>query len=180
MVRCALLVVVLAAVSACGDKKGDAGAGGGTGSSAGGTAAASALPESFWAASEPAGAVDVIKARASVKDGDEVTVVGKVGGAVKVFEDRRALFSVADLSLKDCYDMQDACKTPWDYCCVDPKALAAGMATIEFHDAAGLMKTSARGFHGLDHGKTVVVKGKAHKDAAGNLTVRASSIHVRS
>lgn len=140
--------------------------------------AKSSLPESLWLASAPADAKDVLAVRESAKDGDDVTIVGKVGGAVSVFLERKALFSVVDLSLKDCYDMTDSCKTPWDYCCEEPTELRKGTATVEFQESGKLIATTAQGFHGLDHGKKVIIRGKARRDASGNLTIIATGVHV--
>jgi hypothetical protein len=35
------------------------------------------------------------------------------------------------------------------------------------------------GWNGVDHLKTVVVKGRAERDSAGNLTIAASGVFVR-
>ena len=45
-------------------------------------------------------------------------------------------------------------------------------------DCASELK-GARGFHGLDHLKKVVVRGTAEKDPQGNLTVVAKGVFVR-
>ena len=75
--------------------------------------------------------------------------------------------------------MVDVCPTPWDYCCEDSTKLRAATATVEFREGADVRKTTARGFHGVDHLKTVVVRGAAEKDAAGNLTIVATGVFVR-
>jgi hypothetical protein len=137
-----------------------------------------ALPESFALASEPAGAKPVKEVIASVKSGDEVLVAGRVG----VEGSDRAYFSLVDASLKACSEtpMNDPCKTPWDFCCTPSDELKKLAATVEFRDGAALYSGSVLGFRGLDHLKHVVVKGKAEKDAAGNLTIVASGIFVKS
>jgi hypothetical protein len=53
------------------------------------------------------------------------------------------------------------------------------MVTVEFRGANGVLAAAVRGFHGLDHLKTVVVSGRAEKDDAGNVVVVADSVHVR-
>ncbi len=166
-VACALVF----ALAGCGGSAGDPAP----------VAAKAALPEGFWAAVEPAGAKPVAAVKASAKQGEDVVLVGRVGGERKVFSDTRASFLIVDPSLKACgeHGVDDGCKYPWDFCCEDKAAIIAGAATIEFRDGDRVLASSARGFHGLDHLKTVVVRGRAERDSAGNLTVVASAIHVR-
>ena len=61
-------------------------------------AAVDATP--YKLAAEPAGAKGVIDVRKDAKDGDEVVVVGRVGGAAKPFTEGRATFLIVDPSLK--------------------------------------------------------------------------------
>src|SRR4051794_39087610 len=63
-------------------------------------------------AAEPAGAKGVIEVRKSAKDGDEVVVVGRVGGSVRPFTEGRSSFLIMDPSLPP----TETCSTPWDYC----------------------------------------------------------------
>jgi hypothetical protein len=166
------ILVALLALASCGDPKPPPG---------GAPSTPSALPPSYALTTEPSGALDVLKAKAAVKNGDPVVVVGRVGGGKSVFGDTRAIFTIVDPSLKPCGEdgMVDPCPYPWDYCCEDSTALRAATATIEFRDGAAVRKTGARGFHGIDHLKTVVVKGVAERDDAGNLTVVADGVFVR-
>ena len=142
-------------------------------------APAAALPERFWAAQEPAGARPVAEVRASAQDGERVVLVGSVGGAVKPFVEDTAAFSVVDPKLASCVGDGTGCATPWDYCCVDPRTLLEGTATVELRAGAAPIAASARGFHGLDHLDTVVVEGVAERDESGNLVVAAERLHVR-
>ena len=67
-------------------------------------------------AAEPKGSIGVIKARESTQDGDEVVVVGRVGGNKVPWAQGLAVFRIVDASLKTCADVgSDDCKTPWDY-----------------------------------------------------------------
>jgi hypothetical protein len=142
--------------------------------------AKSDLPERFALATEPPSPIPVSEARARARTGDSLVVVGRVGGAKKVFVDGAALFTLVDPSLPACGEGRaDDCHTPWDYCCNDPAELAAHTLTVEFSDGGTLLKQNPRGFHGLDHLKTVVVQGSARKDEAGNLTLVATGIFVR-
>lgn len=162
-------VCALAFVAGCGDK-----------SKAGGTSEAappkSDVPEKFWVAQAPAGPKSVAAVKKDAKTGDEVTVVGRVGGAQKVFVDGIAAFTIVDEAAAAC--TKDHCETPWDYCCVDAKELTAQSVTVEFVDGDKPVKSNARGFHGLDYLSTVVVTGRVMRDDAGNVTVKATGLHV--
>jgi hypothetical protein len=145
-----------------------------------GQPATSKLPETFFLAAEPPAAESVVAVRERAKTGEDVVLVGKV----KDFTDGLAAITVADLALKSCEDMkeqkgEDHCETPWDYCCEDPAALKRGLATVEFRDGDRPLPTSVRGFHGVDHLTTVVIRGRAVRDDAGNLLVVATGIHPR-
>jgi hypothetical protein len=132
-------------------------------------------------AAEPAGAKPVIDVRKAAKDGDEVVVVGRIGGSAQPWIKGRAGFQIVDPSFKPCSEKgDDGCKTPWDYCC-DPKGeLVKGMATVKVVDAGGqTLPTDAKDLLGLAELDTVVVRGTAKRDEQGNLTVLAAGIHRR-
>ena len=129
---------------------------------------------------EPAGAKDVIAARKNVSDGDDVVVVGRIGGDRKgSWVEGRAAFSIVDRSLTPCSELEgDQCKTPWDYCC--EADLPTSMAFVKFVDQQGkLVKADARQLLQVKELQTVVIRGKAERDDAGNLTVLADGIFVR-
>lgn len=130
--------------------------------------------------SEPAGAKEVIAARESAKDEEEVIVVGRIGGSDNPWVDGRAAFSIVDNSLKACSDIPgDGCEKPWDYCCETDK-LPGATALVKFVDGDGaLIKEDARKLLNLKELQTVVVKGKAKRDDSGNLTVYANQVFVR-
>src|SRR5688572_23884638 len=58
---------------------------------------------------EPAGAVDVKAAKTNAGDGEDVAVVGRIGGDAKPWVDGLAAFTIVDLSLKPC---EEGCETP--------------------------------------------------------------------
>ncbi|MFH1303568.1 MAG: hypothetical protein ABIK07_21140 [Planctomycetota bacterium] len=130
--------------------------------------------------SEPAGAKEVIDARKSAVNDEEVVLVGRIGGSENPWVDGRAVFSIVDNSLKACSDIPgDGCAKPWDYCCETDK-LPTAMALIKVVDEKGtLINEDARKLLNLKELQTVVVKGKAQRDDAGNLTVFANGIFVR-
>lgn len=140
-------------------------------------AVASAIPDSFWLKTAPADAKPVSEVRANAKTGDHVVVTGLVGGSTEPFTSGAAAVTLVDAGVKAC--TEDHCPTPWDYCCEPVENLRNNMVTVEFRDKGTLLKTTARGFHGLDHSKTVVIAGEAKRDEAGNVIVHASGVFVK-
>lgn len=137
--------------------------------------AALAEGKKYLLGQEPAAARGVIDVRKEAKDGDEVTVVGRVGGAVNPFTPGRATFLIVDPSLKPA----EACSCPWDYCESPEEELAAARATVKFLDNQGkTLQAAAKDIFGIKELTTVVIKGKARREE-GNLTVVADGIFVR-
>ena len=134
----------------------------------------------FLLTEEPADAADVIAARDESKDGDDVVLVGRIGGGENPWIDGRAAFTVVDNSLRACSDIPgDECPKPWDYCCETGK-LPTATALVKVVDENGaLVKANARDLLDVKELSTVVVKGKAERDDAGNLTVLATGIFVK-
>ncbi len=134
----------------------------------------------FILTAEPDGAADVIEVREHAGDGDDVVIVGRIGGSTNPWIDGRAAFSIVDGSLKACSDIEgDNCPLPWDYCCETPK-LPNATALVKIVDDDGeLVKADAKSLLGVKELSTVVVKGKAKRDEAGNLTVLATALFVK-
>ena len=133
----------------------------------------------FVLAEEPADAKTVDEVREAAKDGDDVVIVGRIGGDRDPWVAERAAFLIVDPSRIPCSERTgDSCKTPWDYCCETD--LAKSKATIKFVDDAGkTLANDARQLLNVKELQTVVVKGQAKRDEAGNLTVLASGLFVR-
>lgn len=129
---------------------------------------------------EPEGAEDVIQVREAAQDGDEVRIVGRIGGGENPWIDGRAAFTIVDGSLKACSDIPgDSCEKPWDYCCETHK-LPEATALVKVVDKNGeLVKSHARELLNVKELSTVVVQGKAQRDESGNLTVLASGVYVK-
>ncbi len=129
---------------------------------------------------EPEGALGVIEARKSAKDSDLLTVVGRIGGSAKPWIEGRAAFSIVDPSLRACSDIEgDECPVPWDYCC-ETDRLPKAMALVKVVNESGeLIAVDARELLGVKELQTVIVQGKAQRDEAGNLTIRATGMYVR-
>lgn len=154
----------------------------GCGSQAQPSASTSASSEGlgYLLTSEPTAAKSVKDVRSAAKDADDVTLVGRIGGDTNPWIEGQAAFLVVDGSLKPCNERNDdACQTPWDYCC-DADELPVSKAMVKVVDASGkTVATDARNLLGLKELQTVVVHGKAKRDEAGNLTVLADGIFVR-
>ena len=141
--------------------------------------AAKAPDARYVLAEEPADAKSVVDVRKAAKDGDEVTITGRIGGDVDPWVKGRATFLIADLSLKACSEIEgDTCPTPWDFCCESD--IAESKATIKIVDDAGeTIATDARELLGVKELVTVTIRGQAKRDEAGNLTVLAKSVYVK-
>ena len=94
--------------------------------------------------------------------------------------DGRAAFSIVDESLKACSDIPgDECPKPWDYCCETDK-LPSATALVKVVDESGsLVQADAKQLLDVQELSTVVIKGQAQRDPAGNLTVLASGVFVK-
>jgi len=134
----------------------------------------------YLLSAEPASAQAVAAAKKEVKDGDDVTLIGRIGGSESPFVSGRASFTIVDTGLVPCSERPgDTCATPWDYCC-DTDQLPASTASVKVVDDAGkTLAIDAKSGLGLKELQTVVVKGKAKRDEAGNLSVSASGIFVK-
>ena len=134
----------------------------------------------YLLAEEPQDAQDVINLRENAQDDESVTVIGRIGGSQNPWVEGRAAFSIVDLSLKACSDIEgDTCKMPWDYCC-QTDLLPKATVLVKFVDDSGnLLGTDSRQLLAVKELDTVVVSGKAKRDDAGNLTVLADKIYVK-
>jgi hypothetical protein len=142
---------------------------------------AAAAGRAFRLDAEPAGAKGVLDIRKESKDGDEIVIVGRIGGSRKPFTGRAA-FTIVDPSIKPCNEIgDDDCPTPWDYCCgVGKEELAQATAFVKLVGENGQTRPDdARTLLGLTELQTVVVRGKARRDEAGNLSVVMTGIFVR-
>jgi hypothetical protein len=175
MNKLTILALALTALAACSHEKEAPPA-----PKAGAPEATATLPAALKLEAAPPAAISVIELRNSAVDGAEVVVTGRV----KDFGSNRAVFTIADLSLRACSDegdpMADSCETPWDYCCIDSKVVAQGTTAIELRDGAEPAKGTAQGWNGLDHLKQVTVRGKVKRAADGDLAVIADGIFIGS
>lgn len=147
----------------------------GNASPGGGTAAAGS---DYLLAVEPPGAMGVVEARETIRNDDELTVVGRIGGLPDPFVKGIAAFTIVDLSLKPC-PPDEGCPTPWD-CCCDLDKLRSHKAMVKVVDQQGqLVAVDAKELLGIEPLATLVVRGRAKRDEAGNLTVLADGVYRR-
>lgn len=132
----------------------------------------------YLAASEPAGAVGVGDARTSVKDEEDVVLVGRIGGSTKPFVDGIAAFTIVDPKVPHC-SAEEGCPTPWDYCCKQNE-VKDNIATIKIVDKEGTpLSKDAGKLLGVKELDMVVIQGKAQRDEDGNLSVLADQVFVK-
>jgi hypothetical protein len=130
---------------------------------------------------EPVGALSVIAARETVEDGEDVLVVGRIGGSESPWVEGRAAFSIVDATLKACSDIPgDNCETPWDYCCETPNLPSATAMVKIVDDDGSIVNADVRKLLGVEGLSTVVIQGESVRDDAGNLTILATGVFVRS
>ena len=144
--------------------------------------AASVAPigKAYLLTSEPAGGKAVVAAREAAKDGEEVTVVGRIGGDTTPWVKGMAAFKIVDPAARACSDIPgDGCPTPWDYCCESDLGQKTALVKVVGEDGKPI-GTDARALLGVKELQTVVVTGKAKRDDAGNLTILAEKVYVRS
>ena len=133
----------------------------------------------YLLAEEPQDAQDVITVREDVQNEADVTVVGRIGGSRDPWVEGRAAFSIVDLSLKACSDIEgDKCKTPWDYCCQTDLLPKATVLVKVVDESGNLIGTDSRALLSVKELDTVIANGKAKRDDAGNLTVLANKLYV--
>src|SRR5688500_13591492 len=57
----------------------------------------------------------VVKVRKEAKNGEEIVVVGRIGGRVNPWVKGAAAFSIVDEAVRSCDQIEgDNCPTPWD------------------------------------------------------------------
>jgi hypothetical protein len=139
-----------------------------------------ALPEGFLLASMPENVQGVAEAKDKLKEGDDVAIRGRIGGANEPFVAGRAAFTIVDAGLKACSDIPgDECQRPWDYCCEPRDSLARHSATISVVNAEGKpLPMSMHGVHGLQELSDVVIVGKVAQAEGNVLLVHAEGIYV--
>lgn len=151
----------------------------GCGDSSTSPATSQATPDStYLASSELPGSVGVGEARESVEDGEQVVLAGRIGGSAKPFVDGIAAFTIVDPKVQSCA-AEEGCPTPWDYCCTQNQ-VKQNIATVKVVDEQGRpVSQDARQLLGVKELNLVLVRGKAERDAEGNLALLANQVYVK-
>jgi len=135
----------------------------------------------FLLASEPTGARGILDIKKDAKDGDEVVLLGRIGGSKTPFTGRAA-FTVVDASFTACSEIEgDTCPTPWDFCCAaPPDELAKGTLLVKFVDENGkTLAQDAKALLGISELQTIVVRGHVRQGADNSLSLVASGIFIK-
>lgn len=127
----------------------------------------------------PEAARGVAEVKSSAKEGDPVVVRGRIGGVMEPIGDDSAFFVMMDPAVPSCLEMKDdACPTPWDYCCEPKDSLVANNATVMVVNSEGApIEADLRsyGFEPLD--EVIVVGAVAPRPTDAVLTIRASGLY---
>ena len=111
---------------------------------------------------------------------EAVVVVGRIGGSENPWSDGVAAFTIVDLSLKACSDIEgDTCAKPWDYCCETDLLPKATVLVKVVDDSGNLIETAATELLSLKELDTVTISGTAQRDGEGNLILLATGVYVK-
>lgn len=139
------------------------------------------IPTTAFVSEAPKDAKDVSALKKTAKRGDTIVMKAVVGGRSEPFVKNRAIFMVADRSLKACNQIPgDTCSKPWDYCCESPESKKANLATVQFTGADGKpLKVGAQTVGGLEPLKLVVIEGVVSEiDDKGTFVIDAKKVFV--
>lgn len=128
---------------------------------------------------EPSGALSVIAAREQARPDTQITVVGRVAGLMEPFSKDFAILVLADDTVMTCErNPGDACETPWDACCVDPKVLAASRLSVQITGENGQpLAGTLKGVNGLKELDRLIISGTvAPGSSPDNLIIDATRI----
>lgn len=132
--------------------------------------------EKYLLTQEPAGARGVLDVKKGAQDGEEVVLVGRIGGSARPFSSGRAAFTIVDLSLQPC--SEEGCDNP--YCDYEPQEVTAATTLVKFVDGAGqAVPQDAQTFFGVKDQQTVVVRGRVRRTGDGGVSVLASGLYPR-
>jgi len=165
-VGCVLIVGLSLAAAGCGHS--------GEAAAVGARAAADVESAAHRLAAEPAGAKDLAAVYGEAEDGDDVVVVGRIGGRGSPWVENLAAFTIVDPAA-----------VPRASCC--PNLICGSahgepvvQALVRVVDADGqTIAVDSRQLLGIEASQVVVVRGKARRDTAGNLSILAHGVFVR-
>ncbi len=134
----------------------------------------------YQLAEEPDDAVGVIAARESTEDGEELVLVGRVGGSAKPWIDGRAAFTLLDASMSVVAEGADSGDNEMclgDCCAIDRQNSTTLVKVVD--EQGKLVLVDSRELLGLKEADMVVVKGTAKKDKTGNFVMLARGVFIR-
>lgn len=131
----------------------------------------------YHLADEPADAIEILDAKDQAKDGEAVVVVGRLGGGVKPWIDGRAAFLLIDTRILPSCNEGEKCDENCPSCA---EAMLSASTMVKFLGNDGkVLPVDARDLLGVKEQQTLVVRGVANRDKAGNVSIAAEKIYVR-
>ena len=129
---------------------------------------------------EPDGAVGVIEARQTSKDGEPIVLVGRVGGATNPWIEGRAAFTMLDASKSVVAAGKEANGNEicMGDCCAQERAACTALVTV-VDDNGQVLPVDSRQLLRIAENDMLLVRGKVKKDETGNFTVVADGVFVR-
>lgn len=171
------VLVVALALTGCGDGKPS-----GQNAPVSSNAMSANLPSGLFLAAAPTDAKDIKDTKAAAKSGENVVLVGRIGGSKEPFVAERAVFTLVDSRLKLCGEnsAEDSCETPWDYCCDPRETITANTVTVQVVGSEGQpIKAELSGVKGLKPTAFVTVVGTVARAEGENFVVNATGLYVK-
>jgi cyanophycinase-like exopeptidase len=138
-------------------------------------AATQEVAHSWMLASAPEGAVSILEAKASLKEGDQVVIRGRIGGRLSPINSGSPVFTIVDLGLEYCgQHNDDNCSSPWDYCCETPETITGNSATVQVM-GDGMIDPVAAGLEPLDEVVLIGTVGPRPDDQV--FVIRATGVY---
>lgn len=130
----------------------------------------------FLLTAEPSSALSVLSFKDQAKSGETVAVIGRIGGGIDPWIERRSAFLLVDSDAPlPCAD--DQCGPDCPHCAQEIKDSAT---MVKFVDAEGkTLAIDTRELLGVKEEETVVVQGVARRDAAGNVALMATGVYIK-
>ena len=130
---------------------------------------------------EPVGAVGVMIAREEAKNGDDIVLVGRIGGRKNPWIEGRSAFMLIDAAMTIVADGNESTvdQICLDDCCASQRADCTTLVKIVDDDGSPFA-IDARKLTGAQTNDMVVVKGKVQRDdKEGTFSVVANGVYVR-
>ena len=126
---------------------------------------------------EPISVIDLVTTKGN---GDQVIVLGRIGGRAEPFAKNRAMFQLIDDSLESCIDLgDDRCPTPQDYCCTPPETIEESSVTVQVLGTNDKpLPMGLEGLDGLESLSTLIISGSVSKSDDGSTMITAERIMV--